>query len=59
MKKDILILSKLIEENKPRKFEIKPKDILLQVKELLNNNKTQFNEELRTLHAILDEIKYK
>lgn len=53
--KDILSLSKLIEENKLGHFELQNKDLLIQIKELLKNIKNQLKEE----QAILNDLKYK
>lgn len=58
-RRDIINLTKVIEENRPKQFELQHKDLLGQVKTLLISTQEQLDIKLKTLQETLMELKYK
>ena len=56
-KQDILNLKRLIEENKTKEIELQSKNLLDQIKQQSENNKTHFDIEIKKLEKILIEIR--
>lgn len=59
-KQDILALTTLIEENKPKGVAGQFQTLVLELKYLItSSNKTQMGIAIQALHAIFDDLKYK